>query len=252
MDERTDKIEFPTTRWTVIENAGGNDKTSALNDLLKIYLPALTVHLMSSWRMPREQAQDYIQGFATDKVLRAQLLSRADRKRGRFRNFLLTSLENYVISILRKDESRQRTAMKFGEIAHPGDVKGAIAESKDAFDIILVNQMIEETLQRMKEECCRSKREAIWELFNGRVLRPLMHGEQPAPYASLVKKLGFKSPVQASNALITGKRMFSRLFRDVFAQYEQSGSRIEDEIAEVRNLLKKYGLESPIRDPKRK
>jgi len=243
-------IEFPTTRWTIIENAGASDETAALNDLLKIYLPALTIHLMTSWRMPKEQAQDYIQGFATDKVLRAQLLSRADRTRGRFRNFLLTSLENYVISVMRKEQSRQRAAAKSGVLPPVDGPRGASPETKDAFDIILVNQMIDEALKRMKAECRQSKRDAIWALFDGRVLRPLLHGENPAPYATLVKQLGFKSPVQASNALITAKRMFSRFFREVFAQYEQSGSRIEDEITAVRNLLKRYGLDSAGKDGK--
>src|SRR5690349_8799013 len=95
---------FPSTRWSVVERAGhldGDAGREALAGLLKQYLPALRSHLIYGRRLDSHTADDVLQGFTTDKVLEQDLIQRAQKSRGRFRNFLLVSLNNYLLNYWR-------------------------------------------------------------------------------------------------------------------------------------------------------
>src|SRR3954452_18501690 len=98
---------FPSTQWSVVGRAGSgaNDdaRRRALATLLARYLPALRSYLRAKHRVDPDRADDLVQGFLTDKVLEQDLIRQADRGRGRFRTFLLTALDNYVTSHVRRE-----------------------------------------------------------------------------------------------------------------------------------------------------
>jgi hypothetical protein len=52
-----------------------------------------------------------------------------------------------------------------------------------------------------------------------------------------VEKFGFRSPTEASNALVTAKRMFVRALRAVVAEYARDENGIDREIEELRAIL---------------
>ena len=70
-----------------------------------------------------------------------------------------------------------------------------------------------------------------------RILLPIMEGAEPAAYADLVRQYGFQSPAQASNVLISAKRMFARLLREVISEYAFSEEEVESEIQELYQSL---------------
>ena len=74
-------------------------------------------------------------------------------------------------------------------------------------------------------------------VFDGRVLQPTLHDEPPVPYNVLVKELGFVSPAQASNALITANRTFARVLRSVIGDYEADPADVEAELDDLRRIL---------------
>lgn len=243
------KNEFPTTQWTLVEEAGGEDdpvEPRALNELLQLYLPALVAHLEDAWRVTRHQAEDYVQGFATDKVLQDRLIAKADRNRGKFRRFLCTSLNHYVASCMRRDNAKRRlpaldSMIPLDEFLASDDITWASPDSS-VFDVVWVEQLIEESLRRLEATCRTSRRESHWAIFEDRVLRPHLQGGDAMPYEALVERLGFASPLQASNALLTTKRMFARIFRNVVQEYVKSAKLVDDEVEEVRALLRHVGL----------
>ena len=53
----------------------------------------------------------------------------------------------------------------------------------------------------------------IWGVFEARVLGPLFQNAEPVPYEQIVARFGFKSPAQASNVLVSARRMFERVLR---------------------------------------
>src|SRR5437763_498542 len=91
---------FPETSWTAIGEVwaeGPNGPRHALGALLKRYMPALRARLVIEKGIAPDKAGDLLSGFTADKILERNLISRADRSRGRFRTFLLTALDRYVV-----------------------------------------------------------------------------------------------------------------------------------------------------------
>jgi hypothetical protein len=97
--------------------------------------------------------------------------------------------------------------------------------------------VIEQAIELMRIECEQKGRGDLWKTFNGRILRPLLCGEIQTPYDELVRDCGFASPIAASNALITAKRMFERAVRDVVRGYASDEAELLAEINELRAIL---------------
>lgn len=87
---------FDTTRWTLVLQAGTDDGVSqtALADLCRAYWLPLYVYVRRRGHLTHD-AEDLTQGFFADLLSRGAV-KQADRKRGRFRTFLLAALTNYL------------------------------------------------------------------------------------------------------------------------------------------------------------
>ena len=105
------------------------------------------------------------------------------------------------------------------------------------FDIEWARQVVHEALDRMKRHCHTLGRHDLWEIFDFRVLKPNLEGNAAPSYAALMRQFSFETPTQASNAVITAKRMFVRSLRGVIAEYEPDEERIEAEIMDLRRII---------------
>ena len=145
---------------------------------------------------------------------------RADPGRGRFRAFLIKSLSGRVADQFRHERRAGRSPAKrpvsLDTVADPVD------ESTDPrllFDIEWARQVLGDALEQMKVQCIDSGRQDLWVVFDARVVGPTL-GQTPAvPYAELVARHGLGSPEQASNLLMTAKRLFRRCLRAVVRGY---------------------------------
>ena len=179
-----------------------------------------------------------IQGFLSTKVLDGGLVSRADPGKGRFRTLLLTALDHYVVSVIRSEGAKKRSPEQgFVTIDDSSDQLGAVQPPPDPFDVAWAHEIIAEALGRVKAECTASGRSAYWSVFDCRVVAPIFDGVEPVPYEQVVEKFGFRSPTEASNALVTAKRMFVRALRAVVAEYARDEDGIDREIGELRAIL---------------
>src|SRR5512142_1373892 len=89
--------QFPTTRWTLVVAAGDptrKEARSALVSLCENYWYPLYAYLRKRG-YPADQAQDLTQEFFT-RLVEGRYLDRADRDKGRFRSYLLTSLKFFA------------------------------------------------------------------------------------------------------------------------------------------------------------
>jgi hypothetical protein len=86
-------------------------------------------------------------------------------------------------------------------------------------------------------------------VFDGRLLRPLVEDAAPVNYEELVRTFGFQSTEQASNALITAKRMFGRQLRFLIGEYAEDAAAVEAEIAELKRILIRVGTQLPLARP---
>ena len=235
MADNRESPSFPTTRWTLVGRAeAGGDELAAL---LQRYLPALRAYLVLERRLNADVADDLLQGFTASRILEQNLLSRADAARGKFRTFLLTALRNYAA-----DEARAANAAKRrpadGKLASLDEARDVgTSASCDSFDIEWARQTLADAIERMRNECQSSGRPELWELLRVRVIEPALSDEQPPAYEQLVARFGFATPMQASNALITAKRMFARALRATIGRYADDDVEIERELADLRMIL---------------
>jgi len=106
-------VSFETTRWSVVVAAGGDDSSAAraaLATLCETYWYPLYAYVRRRGTSP-DDARDLTQGFL------ASLLERRDfehlhQERGRFRAFLLASLQHFVAN----EAARHRAQKRGGDI----------------------------------------------------------------------------------------------------------------------------------------
>jgi RNA polymerase sigma-70 factor (ECF subfamily) len=233
-------IAFPLTSWSLIANAvaGGDTRgREAVETLLRRYLPALRARLVIDRRIAEDRAEDLLQGFFADRFLERRLLSHVDRAHGRFRTFILTALDHYVVDVRRRECAKARTPASM-----PQDID-AVAEpagdgaSSAAFDRAWGRQVVAHAVEIMRRECSKNGRDDLWGVFEARVLAPALEGSKPMPYDALVARFALKSPDHASNILMTGKRMFARALCAVIGEYAEDDSDLREEIADLRSAL---------------
>ena len=212
---------LPPTDWSLVAHASLPTQPlglESLNELLSRYRPALKAHLTLKKKIAPADADDLIQGFISAKVLEGDLVSRADPEKGKFRTILLTALDRYVISVIRRESAEKRSPEQgFISLDDSPDRFGVVQPSPDPFDVAWAHQVIADALDRVRAECTASGRSAYWNVFECRVVAPILDGVEPPPYEAVVERFGFRSPTEASNALVTAKRMFVRALRAVIA-----------------------------------
>ena len=234
--------ELPPTRWSVVARAGnreGQAWTSALGELVTAYRPVLVRHLVANMRLPPDRAEDLVQAFLADKLLNQNILRQATREKGRFRSFLIKVFSNFVIGQLRSQQARKRRPMHAEAVPLDdlADLPSGETGLAAAFDAVWARQVLALTLDRMHAECLSGRRQPLWDLFDARILGPLLEHAAPMPYEEVVARFGLRSPSEASNLLITAKRMFVRTLHAVVRETVVADRDVEAEIRELKRVL---------------
>jgi len=235
---------FPTTDWSLlhrVECAEPADSSEHLDQLLKRYLPAMQAYLVRGRHLNADQAEDILQSFVAREFLQKSLVGKADPARGRFRTLLLTVLDRYVVSEFRRASAKRRSA----EPPQARDLESAEARLEegampsDVFDVEWARVILTEALRRMEHECRAKGHSEVWEVFRLRVILPCLHDAKPLSYKDMVSRMELRSPTQASNLLVTGKRTFVRCLESVVAEYANSPEEVHDEILDLKQILSK-------------
>ena len=98
--------EFHTTRWSMVARAGGAEE-AALETLCAAYWYPLYAYVRRRG-FDAEDGRDLTQGFF-EALLEKNMVASADRERGKFRSFLLGSLNHFLAN-----EWDKRCALKRG------------------------------------------------------------------------------------------------------------------------------------------
>lgn len=224
---------YPSTHWSLIYVASQPDQQAgegALNELLCRYYRPLLAHVQYKFRLPEDASREMVQGFVERKILRRNLLNAADRTRGRFRTFLLNALDNYVIDQLRKP------VPSFAEFN--GQAEGVAApDAADPYDRQWALAVVEETERRTRVFYDSKGRGESWLVFRDGFLLPTRDDAKRPSDAELAFHYGFESARQVSNTIITVKRQFGKLLREVVRQYAASDAEVDSEIQDLMLLV---------------
>ncbi len=233
-DERKQRRaqRMPDTPWSLLGQAAALDE-AALEHLYRIYQPVILKHLRLYRRLPPADAEDVTHGFFQDRVLRPGWLAKAERERGRFRAFLLTSLTNYL-----RDHVSALPAKRAGRIPVEALSKESVEET-DTFEVLWAQRVMERALERAREACLAAGQASFWELFERRVVTPAMTGADAQSYADCLKQLGFVSVQQACNALVTVNRRLQKALREVVGGYVDA-DKVESEIRALAEFARRH------------
>ncbi|MFC1764045.1 RNA polymerase sigma factor [Planctomycetota bacterium] len=199
------RIEFPNTQWTALDSA--QQKDSAKAELYEQYWMPLYVFLRRKGHS-QPDAHDLVQGFLADILLGRDFLSKADRKRGRFRSLLLKSLQNYIIGLARK--KRPQTLPK--EDISEQDLCDTLPHDPGAaFDYTWATQLLDRVLVDLENECKRDGQEVHWCLFRDKILRPPFENTPSPSLQELNVTYNIGDDIRVSNMMITVKRRFRRI-----------------------------------------
>lgn len=232
---------FPTTIWSQIRIASDREDVSQSDQLdcvLQKYLPVLGHYLRVSGRVPVGEIDDLLQAFVLEKVIVKNFLGQADRNKGKFRSFLIRSLDNFISNQMRDQQRRfghikkPLTEVEFENTAGPMGLNPA-----HQFDVIWGRRVIGEALERMRLGCLERQREDMWRVFEGRVVRPVFEGVEPMSYGQLVEAHGYETPKQACNTLVNGKRMFAAALRQILEEYNLNHQAVESDLDEIREAF---------------
>ena len=228
---------FPETRWSLVKRAAASDERTrqqALTELLVTYMPGLRAFLVETRRVPADLADDLLHGFVADKILAARLVRQADQGRGKFRNYVLKSLNNFVTTKLQREYAARATAAGLDEtlIASPSSARGA-----DRFEQEWVQQVVRDSLQLMQGDCKDRGRADLWDIFRLRVVEPMLNDAEPVDYGQIVQRFGIETPRQAMNLLANAKRCFLKHLRSAVGKYASGETRIDEEIADLRRIV---------------
>jgi DNA-directed RNA polymerase specialized sigma24 family protein len=176
---------FVTTQWGLVITASAESTTEArraFEELYRTYCSPIYAFIRRKG-YTRQDAQDLTQDFFVHLVEKATL-SRADQQRGRFRNFLLGTLNHFLAHAEERAHARKRggncqfvhldddAAENCYQLAAP---EGMTAEK--IFEARWVATLIEAALSRLRSEFQSQGEDR---LFNA--LQPFLVGEEKASY----------------------------------------------------------------------
>jgi RNA polymerase sigma-70 factor (ECF subfamily) len=227
---------FATTHWSVVLQAGQEDspKTSeALAQLCRAYWYPLYAYLRRRG-FGEHDAQDLIQGFFA-QLLQRQSIQSVEREKGKFRSFLLGSL-NYFLA----DERDRATAQKRGGGREIFSLDAQEAEQRyrlepmderspeKIFEHRWAMTLLDQVLARLSEEFAQAGKGHLF-----KALQPfLVGGAKEKTYAEAASEIGmseeaFKKAVQRM------RRRYGQLFREEIAHTVAGPDEVEEEL---RNL----------------
>lgn len=234
------------TDWSAFARLSDGDErevAETLDRLARRYWPAMYAFVRSSGYGVHEAA-DLTQSFICDVVLGRGLLESADPSRGRFRSLLRTSLRHYLVEQRRTAARRRRISGAAAAVSTDPTVLAAAAEpglTPDvAFDAQWVSTMVRQVLERLQANCLADGLSDHWSVFDARVVRPLLFGQQPAGYDELVERLDLDGPAQAANLLVTVKRRFASALLVEIRRTVQSDGEAGAELAELLRRLERH------------
>jgi len=240
------KKVFQTTRWSEIYDARTSDETKRkiiVNNLLKKYWKPVYCYLRRKGHA-NEEAKDLTQGFFHEIVLGRELIQQADQTKGRFRTFLLTALDRYTASSYRREMARKRQPIERIIQIEADELPNLSTQKSESspdqvFHYAWASDLLDQVLSAVKGECCNTGKAAHWNVFQEKVLTPIIDSTETPSLKKICTKYGVESESQASNMIVTVKRRFRAVLKRNLKQSAKSDSEVEEEFNDLLRILSK-------------
>jgi RNA polymerase sigma-70 factor (ECF subfamily) len=231
---------FATTHWSVVMAAGEENtpqSLAALEQLCRTYWYPLYAYIRRRGS-GHEDAQDLTQGFLL-QLLEHDAFNRVERSRGRFRSFLLASLNHYLA-----DQRDHAGAIKrgAGQVHFSLDAPAAAeryqleAPGSDSPERLFERRwalaLLDQVLKRLGQEFQEAGKGALFQ----RLQDFLVTGQAEARYPEAAAELGMSADAVKKAAQRMRQRYYE-LFREEIAHTVASPGEVEDELRYLCEII---------------
>jgi RNA polymerase sigma-70 factor (ECF subfamily) len=229
---------FCTTQWTVILKAGGSDPEArlALERVCETYWYPLYGYCRRKGNSP-EDAQDLVQGFF-QHLLAARSLAGLDAAKGKFRSFLLRSLNNYLANQWdHANRIKRGGGIQFVSIhAQSAEEQYQVEPVEETTPESLFARSWAETVVKQVGRLLKEEYSRAGELERFEVLKQFLMGGGDSRYDEVAGKLGL-----SESGVKTCVRRLRLRFRDLLrmelSQTVEDAARVDEEIRELLQAL---------------
>ena len=235
---------FPSTRWTIVLEAGDDEASSrrslsALSELCRIYWRPLYLFLRREGFGP-DDAQDLTQGFFAD-LIETRAYARADREKGRFRSFLLGALKHFAANARDRERAQKRgggiVPEQFDErvVSEVEAQVGRAARWKadHVYEREWAASLLRQALDRLAQECALARKAALFDC-----LKPYLSavGETAVPYEEMAPRL--RRPVATLRSDVARLRArYRAILREEVRGTVAEASEVDEELRHLCRVL---------------
>lgn len=232
VDKPAQRSVFVTTQWTVVLSAARNDTPrarAALENLCQSYWPPLYAYVRRRGNSPAD-AEDLTQEFFA-RLLERNAVATVSPDKGRFRSFLLASLNHFLSDEWDKSRAQKRGGGKVISVdlqnaeTHLAEAAARDLTPEQAFERRWALTLLEQVYQRLAAEYREQGKEKLFD-----TLRPALAGASAAaPYAELARQLNL-SEGAVKVAVHRLRQRYRALLRDTIADTVTGPEEVEDEL----------------------
>jgi len=226
---------FPTTRWTLIlaSRESPEAQRAALEALLGVYWKPVYFYVRRKG-LSVEAAEDAVQGFFLH-VIERNVLPRVDPARGRFRSYLLTSLDHWLVNQYEREAAVKRGGrtkiVPLDTLVGERELPALPDDPAGAFDREWATGVMERALSRLRREYEEGKRKGPADVFLT-FFRPV----DPPSYAEAAAACGLTT-AQFKAALHRARERFRDLVREEVAATVGEDNDVETEMRALYEVL---------------
>jgi RNA polymerase sigma factor (sigma-70 family) len=227
---------FAATRWSIVQQAAGESgqADAALESLCRTYWQPLHNYVRRRGYSPQD-AEDLTQSFFA-RLLSKNYLSAVDRRKGKFRSFLLAALDHFLANQWR-DARAQKRGGGFKFVSYQAEIdeseldrlEFSAPDATRLFERDWAMTLLNQVLNRLREEFASSGRAEIYEDLKG-----ILAGESTAlPYVEIATRRGMTEAA----VKMTAYRLKKRYGELLLAELSNTLSSSDDVAEELRALF---------------
>jgi RNA polymerase sigma factor (sigma-70 family) len=231
---------FLTTHWSVVLVAGGTDSTRAQNALARLcqtYWYPLYAYVRRRGHSPHD-AQDLTQEFFA-RLLEHHTLAVADPNRGRFRSFLLSTMNHFLahewekVSAQKRGGNCQILSLDLARAEERYDLEPADNSTPDKlFDKQWAAALLDEVLNQLEAEYQQTGKAELFAALK----QTLTGTRESQPYAVLAARLGMNEPA-VKVAVHRLRKRYRELLRTEITNVVADPEQADDELRHLAASL---------------
>lgn len=236
---------WPSTAKLFTDGDPANSRKEEVPIVMEQYWKPVYAYIRATKGFDNEKAKDLTQSFFTEKVLAKGLVEKYNPEKARFRTFLKVVLKRYVNRCIRYDDALMRrprgglTSLNGLDEGNLPAVESGV-EPSEAFDQEWSTIIVEKALANTKKKLTNRGKKAHWEVFEKRIVRPLLKNQDKSTVAELAQEYDVTEGT-ISRWVAKAMKIFKQTVRELILEYSGSEDSADEELNDLIRLISEDG-----------